>query len=249
MSHKPKIGITLDSVDPDFQSDGSWYSKLPWYALRQRYCDAIAEAGGIPIPLPHNTDLIPDFSSLIDGLVISGGGFDIDPALYGVAEKHPTVTINSRRTAFEWQLAQEFYKLDKPILGICGGMQLLNVMMGGTLIQHIPDEAPSNLNHKQEKPRSEAGHTITITEGTLFHRLIGDLARKDVSVNSIHHQAIKNVANGLRVNALAPDGIIEGIEAINHPFCIGVQWHPEFHVSNVDVSLLNAFIRTATPHG
>lgn len=242
MIQKPKIGITLDSVDPDFHSEGNWYSKLPWYALRQRYCDAIAEAGGIPIPLPHNTDLISEFSSLIDGLVISGGGFDIDPALYGATETHPTVTINPRRTAFEWQLAQEFYNTNKPILGICGGMQLLNVMMGGTLIQHIPDEVPNSLNHRQEKPRTEAGHTITIKEETLFHRIIGDIAREDVPVNTVHHQAIRDIAGGLIINALAPDGIIEGIEAINHPFCLGVQWHPEFHVNSVDTALLNGFI-------
>ncbi len=128
---------------------------------------------------------------------------------------------------------------DKPILGICGGEQLLAVALGGTLIQHIPAEIKAPLAHEQPNPRDQAGHEITICEGTLLHKIGGALR---TAVNSAHHQAVKDVPPTIKVNALAPDGVIEGIEDPTRKFCIGVQWHPEFHISPVDQKLFHAFI-------
>jgi putative glutamine amidotransferase len=128
------------------------------------------------------------------------------------------------------------------VLGICGGQQLLNVVLGGTLIQHIPDEIADALAHEQPNPRNEPGHTVRIVPGTLLHRITG---ATEMSVNSAHHQAVKKVAPGAVVDATAPDGVIEGIEATGKRFCLGVQWHPEFAIDPGDVKIVAAFIDAA----
>lgn len=230
---KPVIGITLDSEDP-----GS-YSNMPWYALRQNYADAVVEAGGMPLPLPHEPDQAEDYLDIIDGLVITGGAFDVDPAIFGAGERHPTVVTKDRRTAFELATTRGALERDMPLLGICGGQQLLHVALGGTLIQHIPDEVPDALAHEQPNPRDEPGHSVSVLPGTLLHRIVG---ADSLDVNSAHHQAAKDASDQLIINAVAPDGVIEGIEAIGKRFCLGVQWHPEYKVSAGDGAIFQAFI-------
>jgi len=132
--------------------------------------------------------------------------------------------------------------MDKPVLGICGGEQLLNVVLGGTLIQHIPDAVPEALAHEQPNPRDQPGHDVTIFDNTLLRRLSG-VSR--VAVNSAHHQAVRDAAPGAIVNALAPDGVIEGIEHPGYRFCLGVQWHPEFELSQADSNLFRALVEVA----
>ncbi len=236
---KPIIGITSDRVDPAEEEGGRWYARHPWYALRERYCTAVYLAGGIPVMVPYVED-IPAYVSMLDGLVISGGGFDIDPALYGVKEKHPTVNIRPLRTQFEMALTKAMLDANKPILGICGGLQIINVLLGGTLIQHIPDEVSSDINHVQVQDRDIPQHMVDITPNTLLGALAHE---KQAPVNSIHHQAVKTLGSGLVENARSPDGIIEGVESTQHKFCLGVQWHPEFHVSPLDTAILDAFIQ------
>lgn len=230
---RPVIGITLDSED-----SGS-YSNLPWYALRQNYADAVAEAGGLPLPLPHEPDRAEDYLDIIDGLVITGGAFDVDPSLFGASQQHPTVVTKDRRTAFELAATRGALDRDMPLLGICGGQQLLHVALGGTLIQHIPDEITKPLDHEQLNPRDEPGHSISVLSNTLLHRIV----RTDsLEVNSAHHQAAKDVSDRIAVNAIAPDGVIEGIEATDTRFALGVQWHPEYKVSAGDDAIFKAFI-------
>lgn len=229
----PVIGITLDSEQP------GGYSPFPWYALRQNYCGAVAAAGGLPMALPHEPELAEHYLSRIDGLVVTGGAFDVDPALFGAAERHPTVTVKTRRTAFELAMIRGALARDLPILGICGGQQLLNVALGGTLIQHIPDEISGCLAHEQPNPRDQAGHEVELVAGTRLAAICGDVR---IPVNSAHHQAVKTVAPGCVANAFAPDGVVEGIEAAGRRFCIGVQWHPEFTISPADAALIRAFI-------
>ena len=144
---RPVIGITLDSEAP------GGYSNLPWYALRENYADAVTAAGGLPLPLPHEPDQAGDYLELIDGLVITGGAFDVDPTLFGAGERHPTVITKDRRTAFELAVTRGAIERDMPVLGICGGQQLLHVVLGGQLIQHIPDEVTGALAHEQPNPR------------------------------------------------------------------------------------------------
>jgi putative glutamine amidotransferase len=236
MSRRPIIGITLDSEEP------GGYSKMPWYALRRNYCDSVVECGGLPLPLPHHPDLAEDYLDRLDALIVSGGAFDVDPALFGEDSRHPTVTLNATRTAFEMRILTGALARDLPILGICGGQQVLNVALGGTLIQHIPDEVEGALVHEQPNPRTEPGHEIEIVAGTRLAAIVG--AGRTV-VNSAHHQAVKQVAPGCIVDALAPDGVIEGIEAPDRRFCIGVQWHPEFLIGPADAKVLSALVEAA----
>lgn len=230
---RPVIGITLDS------EDSGGYSNLPWYALRQNYADAVAEAGGIPLPLPHEPDRADDYLDLIDALVITGGAFDVDPSIFGAGERHPSVVTKDRRTAFELAATRGALDRDMPLLGICGGQQLLHVALGGTLIQHIPDEVPGALAHEQPNPRDEPGHSVAVLPDTLLHRIVKADA---LEVNSAHHQAAKDASDRIIVNAVAPDGVIEGIEAIDRRFCLGVQWHPEYKVSAGDGPIFRALI-------
>jgi putative glutamine amidotransferase len=131
---------------------------------------------------------------------------------------------------------------DMPVLGICGGQQLLHVVLGGTLIQHIPDTVAEALAHEQPNPRNEPGHAVKIAKGTLLHRIVG---ADTLQVNSAHHQAANGVPEGVVVDAVAPDGVIEGIEAPRYRFCLGVQWHPEFHISEGDRRIFAAFVAAA----
>ncbi|CAA7624622.1 gamma-glutamyl-gamma-aminobutyrate hydrolase family protein [Magnetospirillum sp. UT-4] len=233
MSTLPVIGITLDSEEP------GGYAAFPWYALRRNYCGAVAAAGGLPMALPHEPELAGEYLEVIDGLVVTGGAFDVDPALFGAPERHASVTTKARRTAFELAILRGALARDLPILGICGGQQLLNVALGGTLIQHIPDEVADALAHEQPNPRDQAGHEVALVPGTLLAAIAGT---DRIAVNSAHHQAVKAVAPGCVADAIAADGVIEGIEDPSRRFCIGVQWHPEFIISAADAALWTAFI-------
>jgi putative glutamine amidotransferase len=236
MAAAPVIGITLDREEP------GGYSKFPWLALRENYCTAVSRAGGIPLLLPPQPDRVEDYSSLIQGLIVSGGAFDIDPALFGASERHASVTTKDARTTFEWAITRRALDRDMPVLGICGGQQLLHVVLGGTLIQHIPDEVPRALAHEQPNPRNEPGHRVRIIEGTQLRRIVGE---GHMDVNSAHHQAAKDVPVGVIIGAVADDGVIEAIEAPRYRFCIGVQWHPEFEIDAGDQRLFTAFVDAA----
>lgn len=231
---QPIIGLTLD------REPAGGYSKThPWYALRENYCDAVAAAGGLPVLLPHEPGQAAAYLALVDGLVVTGGAFDVDPALFGAASRHASVVTKDRRTAFEFAITRDAVAGDRPVLGICGGQQLLNVALGGTLVQHIPDEVPGALEHEQKNPRTEPGHVVRLLPGTLLHRIA---AADELPVNSAHHQAVKDPAPGLVVDAVAADGVIEGIEHPHRRFCVGVQWHPEYLLSEGDRRIFAAFI-------
>lgn len=232
----PVIGITLDHEPP-----GN-YSKFPWYALRENYASAVTRAGGLPLPLPHEVGLVEHYLDLIDALVITGGAFDVDPSLFGADTRHAEVNTKDKRTQFELEITKAALKRDIPILGICGGQQLLHVVLGGSLIQHIPDEITDPLAHEQPNPRDEPGHSVEIVAGTLLHDIVGV---ENLDVNSAHHQAVADDPEGIVINAWAPDGVIEGIECPRQRFCIGVQWHPEFEITDGDVRLFAAFIDAA----
>jgi putative glutamine amidotransferase len=233
---RPVIGITLDSENP------GGYSVYPWYALRTNYAEAIAAGGGLPMALPHHDGLAEAYLDSIDALVVTGGAFDVDPALYGAADTHATVILKPGRSAAEHALLRGALARDMPILGICGGQQLLAVALGGTLIQHIPDSLPHAMDHEQKNPRHEPGHEITLVPGTLLHRIVGT---ETMRVNTSHHQAVHVAGPGTVINARAPDAVIEGIEAPTHRFCLGVQWHPEFLIDPGDARIFAALVEAA----
>ena len=232
----PIIGITLDN------EDSTSYSKYPWYAARRNYSDSVAQAGGTPVFLPHNTKMIDDFLNLIDGLIITGGDFDVDPRIYGEKKKSNKVSIKQERTEFEFVITEKAIKLNLPILGICGGQQLLNVVAGGTLIQHIPDEIKTKINHEQVNPRDEASHLVTIFRDTQLHKIT---QVNQMYVNSAHHQAVKKLGSGFIVNCETDDGIIEGIENPELDYCLGIQWHPEFLIDEKDIEIFKGLIESS----
>jgi len=235
---RPLIGITLDSEDPSV--DG--YSKFPWYALRKNYSDVVVKTGGIPIILPHELGLIDTYLNLIDGLIITGGNFDVDPSLYGDTVIQEKLNLKLDRTDFEMRLARKALERDLPMLGICGGQQLLNVALGGTLIQDIPEEIDDNLMHEQRNPRDQPGHVVKIVEGTLLHDIVGV---QTMNVNTAHHQAVKTISGSTIINSRTVDGVVEGIEVPGRRFCLGVQWHPEFEIDQGDLRIFKALINVA----
>jgi putative glutamine amidotransferase len=234
MRTRPIIGVTLDAEEP------GGYSKLPWYALRKNYFSSLAGAGALPMALPHQTELAEAYLDTIDGLLITGGAFDVDPSLYGGGPTHPTVTLKAGRTDFELAVTRGALARNLPVLGICGGQQLLAVAFGGTLIQHIPDTVADALEHEQPNPRDQPGHEIAIALNTLLASIVG---KTRMAVNSAHHQAVATPGEGALVNALAPDGVIEGVEHPGYRFALGVQWHPEYAVDPADPLILQAFVQ------
>jgi putative glutamine amidotransferase len=236
MPKKPIIGLTLDL------ETSKTYSKFPWYALRENYCSSISNFGGIPIPLVYDNKSINSILDIIDGLVITGGAFDIDPKYYLERKKYKNIFIKNERTEFEINICKKALKKDIPILGICGGQQLLNIVYGGSLIQDIKKDLSTVINHEQKNPRNQVSHSVKLNLNTKLYNII---KKKSIKVNSAHHQSIKTAGKGLIINAIAPDGVIEGIEDQSKSFCIGVQWHPEFMINQSDNDLLKGFIKAA----
>jgi len=214
MGHR-RIGLNCD-VRPD-----DWYGEI--VRIGWPYVDAVLRAGGIPILLPPVSDeLLGEALEGVDGLLLIGGS-DYDPALYG-RERHPaTNVLHPRRMAFDVALARAAIGRGVPTLGICGGIQLLNVALGGTLLQHIPDDVGSPVAHRGEGG-DEARHAV---EAEPSSRLAAIVGASSFEVNSSHHQAIDGLARGLRVVARASDGVIEAVEGLGAAFLLGVQWHPE----------------------
>jgi putative glutamine amidotransferase len=235
MVNRPLIGLTLDA-----EPAGGW-SKYPWYALRQNYFAAIAAAGGLGVALPHDTALATDYLDRLDGLIVTGGAFDVDPALYGDATRHDSVALKPGRTAAELALLRGAMARHMPVLGICGGQQLMAVALGGTLIQHIPQALPDALPHEQAFPHDRTAHGVRIMPDTLLHRITGARA---IEVNTSHHQAVRDPGRAV-INAVAPDGVIEGIEDSGQRFCLGVQWHPEYIAHPADKAIFAAFVAAA----
>lgn len=219
---KPVIGITPSPME-DTQAHGSFVRQ----ALATTYIDAVEAAGGIPLIIPPqqgNSDAILD---ILDGLLLSGGA-DIRPERYGDGEVHEkTYGINDGRDELELELARGAVARDMPVLCICRGIQILNVALGGTLVQDIPDQYPSDIQHAQQVDgirKEDAGHSVRVTPGTLLAETYGT---ETIAVNSFHHQALRDVAPDLEVNGTAPDEIIEAVSRPGSSWVLGLQWHPE----------------------
>jgi len=217
----PVVGITADFNEGNHQAHGE-----PALFLAQRYYRAVEQAGATPLILPplSSAAAIRRSLDLLDGLLISGGGFDIHPSYYGEQPIRQLGAVKAQRTEFELDIAAAALKKDLPTLGICGGEQALNVVLGGSLYQDIAAQVADASEHQQSEKKTQGGHRVQIPHGT---RLRAIVKQPSLEVNTTHHQAVKQLGKGLIVDAIADDGVIEGIESTRHTFVIGVQWHPE----------------------
>jgi putative glutamine amidotransferase len=231
---KPIIGITCFH---------NWQERQ--YRLYDSYVYATKKAGGLPILLPCLTEEVDlaGHLDLIHGLIVSGGP-DVDPVFYGEEPANNLGDVNPGMDAYEMPLIRLALQRELPLLGICRGVQALNIAAGGSVIQHLPAVVEQVLKHQQSAPRHYVTHSVDITAGTQLSTILGPGKTR---VNSFHHQAVNRLAPHFRVAAVAPDGVIEAIESTVHPFTLGVQWHPEWmHDStpNFD-ALFNAFVLAA----
>lgn len=207
---------------------------LPLYSTGSHYLEQLQLAGGIPIQLPILSNTSPEaLASMVsgcDGFLLPGGG-DFFPEWYGQTLlpglKTDTFSMDWERQKFTLELVKAMAASGKPILGICLGMQVITIALGGDLYQDIPSQIPSDISHRgaiaKAEDRWQLCHTVQTTEGSLIGKLIG---AKSVLVNSFHHQAVKTPAPGFKATAFAPDGVIETVESDNGRM-LGIQWHPE----------------------
>jgi putative glutamine amidotransferase len=191
------------------------------------YSNVIRDAGGTPVLLPitREDEVIEAYANLVDGVLFSGGE-DVDPGFYGEDQLWACGDVLPLRDDFEVKLCRillEKYP-EKPILGVCRGEQVLNVALGGTLYQDVKSQLPGCIAHQQHQISPYASHRVMIEADSKLHVIYGDTK---VAVNSFHHQAVKDIAPGLIITARAADGVIEGFEKPDHPYFVGVQWHPE----------------------
>jgi len=205
-ANRPVIGVTPCSRTADYE-------------------ESVRRAGGVPRVL-SNTDDPATVLDEVDGILLTGG-LDVDPARYD-EPAHQTTEPAPDRDAFELPLSRLALAADVPVFAICRGIQVLNVAAGGTLIQDIPSQIPSTLEHSLDTSKDALAHDVRVTPGTrLFAALGTGVAGERCTVNSRHHQAVGRVADGFAVSAVSPDGVVEAIEKPDATFCVGVQWHPE----------------------
>ncbi|MBX8631095.1 MAG: gamma-glutamyl-gamma-aminobutyrate hydrolase family protein [Thermoplasmata archaeon] len=235
---KPIIGLTMSST---------FRNNVRREEINLSYIRAVEKAGGIPVPIPNTASGV-ELAKLCDGLLFTGGG-DLDPSYYGEKPNGTDAdSIERERDQTESKIISlpEFRSM--PVLGICRGIQALTAFQGGSLIQdiesHFEKLGTAGINHRQEQPRNQFSHTVSVENGSILHSLFQTDVRK---VNSMHHQAVARLPDGWIVSAVAEDGVIEAIEFPGDRFRVAVQWHPEelFENSPMDAKLFASFIESA----
>jgi putative glutamine amidotransferase len=247
VSPPPFVGVSTSEVRSPGDSKPVAQGEPPRteLALGERYLDAVRAAGGMPVILaPVGSDAVDPLLDHLDAVCLSGGP-DLDPAAYGVAA-HPEIgPTQPELDAFELELARAAVARGMPVLGLCRGMQVLNVALGGSLHQHLPD-LDSQLNHRQDRLSTEPSHRVTLERDSRLTKVIG---RRYVEVNSFHHQAVHGLGRGLTAAGRAPDGVVEAIEAPGRRFTFGVQWHAECLVGRPEhLALFRGLVRAARGH-
>ena len=215
--------------------------------VTEAYVQAVLMAGANPVlvPLGLPDDRLQGLLARLDGILFSGGG-DIHPQRYG-AQPHPLVnTVDEDRDRVEIALVRQAVESEKPFLGICRGLQVVNVALGGSLYEDLLEQHPNSLKHDHfpDEARDFLAHSVSIDKGSQLSDILG---AAEMDVNSLHHQGIRLLAPPLRAAAHAPDGVIEAVEALVHPFGLAVQWHPEWLQAHLAMrALFERFVRAAS---
>jgi len=219
---RPIIGIT--TYGPSAPAEGD----LPAFSLPALYVDAVVAAGGAPVLLGASALPTEDALEMLDALVIAGGG-DVSPDVYGGRTHETLYSVNPARDSFELRVVREaLERRDLPTLGICRGMQIMNIALGGDLTPHLPDVFGESVPHRLP-PRVPTTHSVRVERTGVFAEIF---AEAELPVCSWHHQAVRRLGLGLRAAAHAPDGVVEAVVLEGHPFALGVQWHPEMQAAD-----------------
>ncbi len=236
---RPVIGLTCDyETITDRRGQPA-----PRFVAPESYVAAILLAGGEPIVLPHRpAESAARLLELVDGLVVSGGDFDVPPSFYNDTPRPKLGTVNEPRSAFERALLTLALERRLPVLGVCGGMQLLNVVQGGTLYQDVSERA-GTAEHTQPFDKRRPFHALSVSPGSLLAELTG---KHELSVNSTHHQVVRALGAGVRESGRAPDGVVEAIEVEGQAFALGVQWHPEVMAEGEQQAIYGGLVRAAS---
>ncbi len=229
-SNVPLIGLSTRPQDAEGR-----------YALSARYVEFVRRAGGHPVLLPPGEPHFETLLKRLDGVILSGGG-DIDPSLYGGFSHKEIYGVDIGRDQSEIFGVKYAIESRLPLLGICRGIQVINVALGGTLMEHLPDHVGESVLHRFPE-KKESIHLVRIAPGSFVQKIFG---QEELDVPSCHHQAIHTLASPLKGVAYAPDRIIEAVEIPEHPFFIGVQWHPELSDDPLQQKLFDAFIKAAS---
>jgi len=223
---RPTIGIT--TYGPEGERDA--------FSLPRYYTDAVAAAGGMPVLIVPSAVSVEEVLASVDGLIVAGGG-DIAPDSYGGAAHETIYSVNPIRDSFEMSLLRRALEQPElPLLGICRGMQVMNIVLGGDLEAHLPEVYGEQVLHRLP-PREPTTHGVRADRSGLFGEIFTDA---EFPVCSWHHQAVRKLGRGLRATAHAPDGVVEGVVFDEHPFALGVQWHPEMQAAD-DARQLRVF--------
>ncbi len=234
----PVIGLTCSH---DAQNDRIW--------IARNYTRAVESAGGVPLLLDYSgsAGVLNKLANYLDGIILTGGG-DVDPFFFNEEPSPACGEIDPERDRFEIELTRLFLSAGRPVLGICRGMQVLNIAAGGDIYQDIPSRMQKVIQHRQQAPRWHPTHYIEVVKGTLLEKITGG---GKIRVNSFHHQAVRKRAPGFIVSARSSDGVVEGIECPGLPFVLGVQCHPEtmWLKDKLFLSIFKALVRAAAHKG
>jgi putative glutamine amidotransferase len=222
-------------------------ARLSVFGTNVCYSKSVVDAGGIPIliPLSLSDDDLELLLSRVDGILFTGG-YDVDPRSYG-NRPHPKVEgVDADRDNIEIQLVKALIQRGKPFFGICRGCQVINIALGGSLYEDLEEQFSVEIQHdNHDRPRNYLAHTADIQPGSYISQALGTGL---IKVNSLHHQGVNRIAPGLKISALAPDGLVEAFELVNYPFGLAVQWHPEELQESASMrSLFQAFVRSCQP--
>lgn len=239
---QPIIGITAGRELSD--------TNIQKICLIDKYSSAITNSGGIPIIIPVglSSNSLEGLISKFDGIMITGGG-DIETNRFAGEHHSKVYGVDPDRDQLEIELVLAAIRLKKSLLGICRGIQIINVALGGDLFTDITDQKPGSLRHDwfPDFPRDLLSHPLEIMQNSLLHRITN---LTEIEVNSLHHQAIKNLSPSLQASAIAPDGVIEAVEKSDHPFFLGVQWHPEWLFSlETTQKIFHTFVDSSKSNG